>query len=406
MPKIFGIRPAAVYLVFLLLAVAVFAASFDNSFRDDDFVFIRHSVGSSGLFGLLKPSPDFAFYRPGALLLFWIQVKTLGLDHGGRYLVFNFFIHVVNSILLVVILRYLACSRRVSYLSGGLFVLGFAHYGKQVMWACAAGPLVSVMLAAFTLSLYLRGGEIPTNGRLVAVAVAAAAAPAFHEIGLAAAVLAATAAWLPRGGTRGLVVTAVMAVVVAAWAAVYAGVSAGYESYGRAAGMLAQVPGAFVRYLGFMLFPVQPSEIVSQHPGLFGLVLRLSRSVQWFMGITVLAVTLYVLVSGTRQQRFLVVWLYAALVPFCFIKLPEGWLELRYLYFAAMPFCALFARLLIELMAERGRAARAAAAALLIAVVASTTYLVVALEHQYDVRAKDLTNAARMDEIRKSFPDM
>ena len=160
MPPRFGIRPAGLYIVFLLLSLAVFSTSFDNPFRDDDFVFVRHAAGAAEFSDLLKPGPDFAFYRPGALLLFWAQVRALG-GSGGGYVVFNFIVHALNSILLILALKHLSFSPGARFLAGGLFVLGFAHYGKQVMWACSSGPLVSVLLITCALYLYLRADAGP-----------------------------------------------------------------------------------------------------------------------------------------------------------------------------------------------------------------------------------------------------
>lgn len=334
-------------------------------------------------------------------MLFDLEVKLFGVN-GGYYLLFNFIIHVLLSMLLILVLSGLALPRETSFLSGGLFVLGFGHYGKQVMWACTSGPLTSMLVVTLSVLLALKYAQKPGKIYLAATIVTAALAPAFHEIGLTAPVLVIAVWWMlgvSRKGKWALISLA--GVVLIGWFLLYAAVSGSYESYGAAASVPRQLPGLFVRYLGFMAVPIQQSDIIGRHPSLFGLILRASGSAQLALGILIIAAASLVFFGSGRNYKFIVIWLFVALMPFCFIRLPENWLELRYAYFAAMPYCALFAVAAAKAIAKFERRIGIAVVVLMLAAAGMTVYVVRALEDQYDKQTKSAVNEQRMEDTRR-----
>jgi 4-amino-4-deoxy-L-arabinose transferase-like glycosyltransferase len=110
-------------------------------------------------------------------------------------------------------------------------------------------------------------------------------------------------------------------------------------------------------------------------------------------------------IKGRRELKFVVLWLYVVLIPFCLIRLPEGWLELRYVYFAAAPFCALLASAAAEVFVRSGRPIRVLVVTVLLAAVVMSSYVVRALEKQYDARGKNAVKQKRVQDTHPYTPE-
>ena len=406
------VRSKYIYILFCLVSIVVYSTSFDNTFRDDDFIYIRSAAGFDDPREPFRTSELYAFYRPGAMILFWMEYRLFGPENSGAYLAFNFVIHVLISLCLVRVLRLLGMERRPAYLAGGLFVLGLGHYGKQVMWACTIGPLFAILMVLCTMCLVLAylgaraDAEAFRRRQLIGSGILMLAAPAFHEIGLIAPVLTAAlvctyGGWSDRSHCRGRVVLPLVPAVLAlsVWASVFYFISSEYEAYRVACHTIVQAPLLLFRHLGFMLLPVKPSPAIDGQPGPIQWLLSISGPLHAAIAVAIVAVSLYLLFRGKRAARFLVVWFYIALAPFCLVDIPVSWLELRYIYCASMPLCALIAIVLVEGLYARGGWRRWAAISLTILAAAMTIYVTVTLEMKYGAPARDYSTLRNLQQL-------
>ena len=291
-------------------SLVLFSFSFDNRFRDDDFVFLNHVAAHRSMGDLVRPARDFAFYRPAAILLFALEHHLFGM-HGGLYILFNYLLHVLNASLLLAILLGAGLHEKAAALAAALFVLGFGHYAKEVMWACTSGPLASVALGLVALLLCCRGvvrGGTPAQraGRrrdilsTAAVASALAIAPLLHEASLVApALVLAMERWLcgaqesRRRWTRMLL----FSLPSLAWATILLALSRDYHAYRDAAHQVVRVPAYLFRYLGFMPLPVQASQVAC------------APYAQLLVSAAVLIASVVLLRRGSRASKLLVEWL-------------------------------------------------------------------------------------------------
>jgi hypothetical protein len=186
---------------------------------------------------------------------------------------------------------------------------------------------------------------------------------------------------------------------------IYRAVSGGYDTYQSATDAVLRAPVVLFRYLGFMLLPIQESSLVYGQPVPVKWLLGIAGPLHVILGAAVVVGSVHLLLRGSRRAKFLVVWLYVALIPFCLIGLPEGWLELRYVYFAAAPLCALISTELLRRFFERGKASRAAAVALVVLATAATVFVTVTLERQYDAQSKSPANQQRLHDLRQFISD-
>lgn len=410
-------KSKCIYLFFLLLSVAVYSASFDNEFREDDFDYIRCAYELEHIRQIFRPNDLFSFYRPGTLMIFYVEYKLFGPERSGAYLAFNFIIHALTSLCLVRVLRRLEIDQWTAYLAGGLFLLGLGHYGKKVMWACTSGPLFAVLLSVSVVWLTVAYMHSMTEssqyrrGYLVGAGILMLLAPAFHEMGLTAPVLAAALLFIHgrrsgkiRNGNHHWLLLAPAVLSLAVWGMAYCYVSGSHETYRRACHTLAHAPVLLFRHLGFMLLPIKPSPLMDGQPVFVQWLLSNSTLIHGAIALVIIGASVYVFVRGNRAERFLAVWMYLALAPFCFVDLPEGWLELRYLYFTAIPFCSLIVIVLIKGLYIRGGIGCWTAIALTILATSMTIYVTVILESKYDSQARNDPDQHKLEELLRFHP--
>lgn len=397
-----------IFLAFVVVSAAIYAPAFDNSFRDDDFAFLRASILSHSPVNLVEHIPHFTFYRPGALLLFWVEYHVFGLRHPGAYIGLNLFIHVLSTLLLVALLVRMKIGLPAACLAGGLFAVGFGHYGKEVLWACTGGGLLAVLMVLAVLWLTATYVQTPAASRasqrlrILAAGGLMLLAPTFHEMGLMAPVLVVTLVWALHGRTgtgagrvtgridRSILISVALPLLV--WIPAYAFLQTTHEAYHHSPEAIPAMPSALVRYLGLMVIPIKGSTLIPGQPPLVRWLLSVSHVLHRVVGITMLALSALLLLLGSRTTKFLVVWLYVALLPFCLVGVPEQWLELRYVYFAAAPLCALFASGLAGL----GRRRRSAAIALVVLAGFMAAYVTSTLERKYDAQGLEPLNQQRL----------
>ena len=385
--------PAKVYLAFVLLSLFVYFPAFDNPFRQDDLTFVRH-VRSVGLRDLFVPSTDFAFYRPGALAVYALEFVLFG-ESSGAYIVFNYLLHIVISLGMLSVLRRMGVGALGSCLASGLFLVGVGHYGKEIMWASTSGPLTSVVLSLLSLILMfgwlspgLRRSAVKTSTRLVyplGIFIAMGIAPLFHEASLATApvLLAMVLIYGPKAWRQRIRLAAPVLLALSIEAIVLKSVSDAYPTYRAGWGAVSQMPVHLTRYLGFMVLPIQRTGIV-QLPGILRHIVGVASYAHVVLGLVGVIVLTTLAFKGAALWRAMSVWLVLWLSPFTLVGMPEAWLELRYLYFASVPFCGLLGHGFDVLGSQRGGPMKWVRFVIIAGLVCMTVVLVTLLERQYD----------------------
>jgi hypothetical protein len=221
-------------------------------------------------------------------------------------------------------------------------------------------------------------------------------APAFHEIGLIAPILAILLLVTTSGGDtwrrdRIHTMIALLPAIVTfgVWLPIYRGISIEYDQIRHAFLAVMRAPIMLFRHLGFMLLPIKPSPLIEGQPEPIKWLLSISTPLHIAIAAAIITASLYLLIRGNRAKKFLAIWMYVAISPFCLVDVPNGWLELRYLYCAAMPLCALIAVILTDMHA-RGGWRRWAAFAVTILAAVMTIYVTVVLETKYDSQSRSM----------------
>jgi hypothetical protein len=382
----------SLYLFYMGLSLALFFPSFDNSFRGDDFVFLRHVTEGTPLSIIFRPTAAFAFYRPGAIALFYMEHTLFG-SSGGLYLLFNYLLHVAISLVAIRVFVVLGFTKPSALLAAGLFAIGLGHYGKQVMWASTSGPLVAILLSLFAFLLAVRWGvDWRRKGRLAGIIALLFVSMTFHEAALLTPFLLVLVIWCyKRERHPGRDTLLVMSAPVL-WGIVLVVVAGHYTSYARAGASATDVPQYLLRYLGFMLVPLQGGgSVQSAVPGPAEILRGVAGYLQLFVGSIVFALIAALITWGGRTLRVLSAWVLIALLPFCFVALPKHWLELRYVYYASIPACGLIALGAEAMWTSRDRRRRMVVVALAIAVTVGAASIVRMLERKYDAMARKRT---------------
>jgi hypothetical protein len=263
------------------------------------------------------------------------------------------------------------------------------------MWACTSGPLVATLLTFVAVYLAVRHAKgnlsLPW---LILLILVGALAPAFHESGILASVLAATAlAFFTR---RNVSLMAMVLGPALAWGIVWVSLLPSFASYNAAPSGMFRAMGYAVRYLGFMLVPLQQATAGSDAT-LIGSIAGSAALVQTIVGSIIMMLLAVIFWRGRAMERFLVVWLLLSLAPFCFVELPDGWLELRYVYAAAPPFL-LLAAITIQRWAKKSLYVIIPVTL----VVAGSGFIVHTLEKQYDLESKSERNTSRLDSLKQT----
>lgn len=380
----------AVLTFFIIISLLLYARSFDNGFRQDDAVYLRHAETAS-LLDSLRPSDDIEFYRPASLVLFRLEHLLFG-RRSGAYIAFNFALHCLTAILMFLVLRRISPVPGSASAAAGLFLLGLFHYGKTVMWACCCGPIASTALSLAGIYLAVRwaecgaqdGARIGRVNRLLLAAVLMSCAILFHEGAIVTPVIAALA--VPAGRRtvrlRGRGMAALLLIPIPAFLVAYGVLASIYPVYRVGAQTIGAAPAHLVRYLGFAVVPIQRTGIIDAPPVLRRLI-GIAPQLQQAAGVMVLGTLGALTAAGKRGLRTLGAWAPAAILPYTLITLPGDWLELRYLYFAAIPLCGLAAAGWHRLAFSRAAALRAVAIVLIAAAVLGASTLVILLERHY-----------------------
>ena len=379
--------PGLLFTILAIVSLLAYLPVFDNGFRRDDYAFLEQMVEYGGSWHVFAPVYRFAFFRPGAIALFQAQYAVFGL-HSSPYLIVNYLLHVGVAVAGWRVLRRMQIGEWAAALGAGLFLVGFGHYGKTVMWASSCGSVVAMLLCVFAVDLASR----PLKGFRAKAALVATViiAPSFHEIGLLAGILAFFRSRQAAPETRWW--SAICAFVsLVGWGATWIALSQLYPPYGAAATAIPRVVVRLARYLSLFLLPVERSATATDG------LRRISGIVGWLglpLGVIV-AISLGLIAKQWKSTRFLVLWIVFGLLPFTLVGLPGDRLQLRYTYMASLPWCAVVAFLLVRLPLRR------LAIALTTAIVVYSVGIHIFIAQYYDRSTENWLNRALHSELEE-----
>ncbi len=359
-----GLLTAAIALA-LALAVYLPAALRADFLRtwDDNFYFgPDNATFAAGPGTLLDPSQTIAnVYLPTAHLSLWLD-WWLG---GGAPLLPHLVAVLWHAAAVLLLVRLaMACGVRAlpAHLAGALFALHPA-LAESVAWVSGRKDLVAAVFGLAALRLAVAWGERPRALVLLGAAVAQALAMYGKATAVVVPVLAGLIAVVVGTDRRRWIAPLVLVAVTAPIALHHQAIAAaeGTMAAGAAGERLAQVPGAFLHYLGTTLWPVALNAL---HPEVQTLELFRERLGPGLAAVAAFAIAVG-LAARSRRWRLVAVLLLAyaaALLPFN-TAFPASSIAAadRYLYLA-VPFAALAAvQALFAVLPPRAATAVAAA---------------------------------------------
>jgi hypothetical protein len=379
--------PGFLFTILAIVSLFAYLPVFDNGFRRDDYAFLEQMVEHGGSWRVFAPVYRFAFFRPGAIALFQVEYAVFGLN-STPYLIVNYLLHLAVALAGWRLLRRMDFGEWVAALGAGLFLVGFGHFGKTVMWAASCGSVVATLLCVVAIDAASRPLEgFRAKAALVATVILA---PSFHEIGLLAGILAFFRSRDAAPDVRRW--SAIAAIVsVVGWNATWIALGQRYVPHGAETSVILRIPVQLMRYFSLFLLPIEESATASDG------IRRVSEIVGWLrlpVGIIV-ALALGSLAKRVRSTRFLILWIVIGLLPFTIVGLPGDGLQLRYTYATALPWCAVVAFLLVRLPLRR------LAIALATAIVAYSVSIHVLIAQHYDRSTESWLNRALRGELEE-----
>lgn len=409
-------RLAIIYAIYLSISVVIYGAGMDNLFRDEDFAHLHFSHERTSLVDAVKPSSLYASDRPGALSLFYLEYRLFGFNN-TLYLLFNYLVHVMISLVAWRVLLDLGVRRTAAVLGASLFVLGYGHYGKQIMKANNVGPLVAVLITMLTVWLAVRwvrgsaedAGAGSRRSRIlypIAVLVLLLVGVTIHELTLFTPLLVIVIIFAYPGRAYSRIVK--IAPLLSPWLMWLVFLSRSNTVDDVLTDGVPRAASHLLLYFGFLLVPIQESVIAGNSTFLASIAgaatpIRLSAGL---LLVTALVLAFVRAGSETRRPiRIMVMWLAIAIFPFCFVELQKGYLELRYLYYASIPYCGLVGCALSHLLHANRLRVKVPAATILLLVSLATATLATKLERKYDAHSRSAANVERLQQLRATIGD-
>jgi hypothetical protein len=148
-----------------------------------------------------------------------------------------------------------------------------------------------------------------------------------------------------------------------------------------------------------MVVPFQKCHLLEQAPASLGRLGGIAGVLQMSIGGLLAAASVVLFRRGDAKLRFLMFWIYLAILPFGFIRLTEDWFALRYVYYSALPLCGLLAAAAIRLLSGRGRRRRTMVLMALVVYAVGTGTLLLAIERKLDQAARTPAHRAWLADL-------
>jgi hypothetical protein len=342
--------------VLVVLSVLFYARALDNGFwHAEDFRMLatvqRLVADPSQLLRL----DAIQRHHPVPLALFFVEYKFFGLEPLGYYLV-NLLLHGLNAWLVYWLVTALLADRRIAILSGVLFALGVGSYGKAVMFVAGSENLLITLLYLLLLNLYIRN-DLYGRGKLLSgrylmvlllfLLVSFAKPTAFSLVG---GLLAYKVFFRgERGSARRIFEPHLLILIVGAVLFWLARVLGGVSEFGWS--MAGSNPWSFsvnfvknmINYIIHMFFPMHVSRLVETGNPVVQFVYSIAPLIRFLIGLSIVSYSVFGFIFGNRTLRFFLAWTFISVLPYCVVRFPVDWLNIRYLYQVSIGFVFIMA---------------------------------------------------------------
>lgn len=400
--------------VCLLVSFAFYSSILDNGFwHGEDFLVLETAQHLASDPSRLLRHDVIARHHPVTLALYVFEYQTFGLDPRGWYTT-NLFLHALNAWLVYWLVTALVTDRRMAVLSGLLFAVGVGSYGKAVMFIAGAENLLITTLYLLILNLYVRN-DLFGQRRLLSVRyalvlilfllVSFAKPTTFALVG---GLMAYQVFFSNGAGRRPWTDARLWILVLAAigfWAVREAtGVvdfhveMAGGNPFSFAVNFVKNM----IQYIIHMFFPIHVSHLVETSHPLVKTLYAMAPLIRFLIGLSIVSYSLFGFVFGNRTIRFFLAWTFISVLPYCAVRMPEDWLNIRYLYQVSIGFVFIVSAgtmLSTDLLHRRPRRRWLPLVVPMMFVVLSG-YITARLDEKYESQAAAPESRAALEQIR------
>jgi hypothetical protein len=338
------------FILLIFLSLAFFAMVRNNLFwHQSDYLYLTQALKIEHSWrAIFEPAPANIF-QPLVNSVFFLEYHFFGL-HASHYYLFNIFIHAVNSLLVYFIVLTLIKDRTIAVVSCLLFTFAVGNYGKAVMVASGISDLLITLLTLLTLLFYFKN-ELEKGGRLLSFWFLGALflfllslltkATSFSILGcmLAFNVFFRGEIRKPIVHLNFLVITVFALIVLVVKHSVFRNIPALEE-------LIFIGPRFFMNfgsYLVRMVFPIHGSYLVEHAGPLVRSIYAFATGIRIVIFLCILSYSIFGFIFGNRTIRFFIAWTYITVLPFCFFRFPDDWLNIRYLYLVSIGFVMILA---------------------------------------------------------------
>ncbi|MFQ5510807.1 MAG: hypothetical protein ACE5EO_03060 [Candidatus Krumholzibacteriia bacterium] len=398
----------ALFGLLLFLSLVFFGLVRNNTFwSSGDYLYLEQAIETGRSLRHVFTSAPFQPFQPLVRLIFFGEYSFFGLA-AWKYYLFNIFIHALNAYFVFFLVFTLLRDRAIAFLSSLLFVFAVGNYGKAVMVVAGIGDLLITLLTLLTLLLYFKN-ELQKGGRLASLWFVASLlcftlslmtkATSFSILGCMFAFHVFFRKELDKGVfNRNLTVVAVVAFVAFVVKLSLLPGAAAQRDFTLAGFTFFRNFGS---YLVRMVFPIHGSSLVTHAGPLVQVIYKVATEIRLVTFLIVVSYTVFGFIFGNRTIRFFIAWTYITLLPFCFFKFPNDWLNIRHLYLVSVGFIMILSSVTVlasRLLYERAWR-RFLPYGLPLLFVFLSQFIIYHLDKKYELTAK----SPEIENLRASF---
>jgi len=397
------------------LSLVFYARALDNGFwHAEDFKMLETAQRLLADPSQLLRLDAIQRHHPVPLALFLLEYRLFGLEPLSYYLV-NLLLHGINAWLVYWLVTALLTDRRIAILSGILFAFGVGSYGKAVMFVAGSENLLITLLYLLLLNLYIRN-DLYGRGKLLSgrylmvlllfLLVSFAKPTAFSLVG---GLLAYKVFFRgERGSTRRIFephLLILIGVALVFWLIrSLSGVSefdwsiAGENPWDFSVNFVKNM----MNYIIHMFFPIHVSRLVTMGNPVVQFVYSIAPLIRFVIGLSIVSYSIFGFFFGNRTLRFFLAWTFISVLPYCVVRFPEDWLNIRYLYQVSIGFVFIMASgtvLSMDLL-HRRRWRRLLPYSVPLAFVVLSYYVTDRLDRKYESEANRPVPRLRLDSLR------
>lgn len=290
------------------------------------------------------------FSQPLLQLAFLLEYRLFGLDPTGYYAV-NITLHALNAVMVYLLANMLFAGQRIALPAALLFLLGVGHYSKPLMTIAGTEPLLLTLFYLLVLFGLIRddfhhGGRLTSRWFVLALAVyllAGLTRPA--SLAILLCLVSYKLFFYHARGRRAVLSPNLWVLVLVGVGFSVAQHLWGYREppvhFHRPEGALGLTVDSIkniFRYLNLMIFPLQTSELLTSSGKLVQWFYAARHVIRSLVSLGIVSFSFFGFVFGNRPLRFFIAWTYLTVLPFATLSPPGDWLNIRYLYMAAVGF--------------------------------------------------------------------